>query len=82
MTTPLLDWAAANSWLAFWCAWPIALTLIVASWMFAEVMTRGMNLVVQLANLASNTLVLCLRGYAPQSEEAHEDDDNTPPATT
>ncbi len=69
MTSPLLDWATQYPWLAFWLAWPTASVLVVASWMAAEVITRGFNLMVQLATLASNTLVITVRGYAPWSAE-------------
>ncbi len=83
MTTPLLDWCAANPWLSFWFAWPTASVLIVAAWMAAEVMSRAIGLILQLATLASNTLVITLRGYAPWSAEAHKgDDDDEPTATT
>ncbi len=85
MTFPLLDWCSANPWLTFWCAWPIASTLIAAAWFAAEVLTRGMNTLVYIANLLSNTLVISLRGYAPQSQEAHPEDrggDDTPTGTT
>lgn len=82
MTTPLLDWASANPWLACWAAWPTACVLISAAWFFAETVTRGLNTAVYIANLISNTLVITIRGYAPQSAEAHEDDDNDPTGTT
>lgn len=82
MNTALLDWCTANPWLSLWFAWPTACTLIATAWFFAEVMTRGMNTAVYIANLISNTLVITIRGYAPQSAEAHGDDDDTPTGTT
>ncbi len=82
MTTPLLDWATQNPWLATALSFPTAMVLVVASWMAAEVASRGINLVTQLATLASNTFILTVRGYAPQSREAHTEDDDQPPTAT
>lgn len=83
MIPPLLNWCTANPWLAFWFVWPTACTLMAGAWFFAEIITRGFNTFVYIANLISNTLVLTIRGYAPQSVEAHpEDEDNTPTGTT
>lgn len=60
----------SNPWLAAWCIWPVGLTLICIAWQFTELVTRGMNLMLAISTLASNTFVLTVRGYAPQSAEA------------
>jgi hypothetical protein len=76
---PLLDWACNSPWLAAWLAWPVASVLVAAAWFFAETTSRGFNTLVYLANLASNTIVILLRGYAPQSAEAHPEDEDDDP---
>ncbi len=82
MISPLLDWASQYPWLATALSFPTAMVLVVASWMAAEVASRGINLVIQLATLASNTFILIVRGYAPQSREANPEDDDQPPSAT
>lgn len=81
MNLPLFDFATSNPWLTAWLAWPVASALICAAWFVAEVVTRGFNTLVYIANLISNTIVLCIRGYAPQSAEAAGVDADEPPTT-
>ncbi len=82
MTSPLLDWASQYPWLAFGLSLPTMCVLTTACWFFADITVRGMNLIGSLATLASNTWVLTVRGYAPQSAEAHPEDDDQPPSAT
>lgn len=83
MTTLPLDWAADNAWLTFWCAWPLSFLLVSIAWFVTDTIIRGANILLQIVSLLVNGLVISLRGYAPQSEEAHAgEDDDTPTGTT
>lgn len=68
MTT--LDFIAQYPWTSFWLAWPVFLSLATLSWAIAATIENGMNLVLRIFTLVSNTIVLLCRGYAPQSVEA------------
>ncbi len=68
MTT--LDFIAQYPWISFFLSWPTFLSLATLSWAAAATLENGMNLVLRIATLVSNTIVLLCRGYAPQSIEA------------
>ena len=74
MTTWTLTFIESHPLYAFFLAWPIGLVIISLSWQFAITMENAMNLILRLVNLASNTFILIVRGYAPLSAEAEEVD--------
>ncbi len=81
MNLPLFDFAAAHPWLAAWCIWPTMILLVAIAWLIAACAENAINLILRLGNLACNTFIILVRGYAPQSVEAHpEETDDKPDA--
>jgi hypothetical protein len=78
MTSWTCQFILDHPYSAFFLAWPVAFVLIAASWFTAEVITRGMNTALQMVSLLVNGTIIALRGYAPQSAEAHPEDEDTP----
>ena len=77
MNLPLLDFIADHPFVSFCMAWPTVILLITIAWLVAACMENAINLVVRLFNLGANTLVILIRGYAPQSIEAHPEETTT-----